>query len=379
MKTRRYPKMRRLTAVVVVACVAVLLPCVANGAGNQGVNEPIPLAAPLDKAALTADIVSTFRPETEARGYDLSLWEAELRGVLAARTESQLLSAKNATSWAEAKRILGFSGEARAASSQTPSRRANSVAIPTFGDPATNLVYFPVEPCRIVDTRIGTGANLGPISGFRNIFVNGSLTAQGGKAAGCGIPTDPAAVALNVVAVTPPGSGYIEMYPYLSAEPTASILNFTGGQNVANMIIMPQCQICGLDITYAVFSSSAHLVIDVVGYFWSPTPQDGLPATGRGYALVVGTTTLLNSRGFSSVSNPVPGEFCLVPTFDWTGVKTAPVVSTDWSNSFGNPNQAQWRSSGAGCPAGQIDVLTFNFGALPTGTQTNEAFTIFVP
>lgn len=267
----------------------------------------------------------------------------------------------------------------RAANSPTPvgtsSRAALSVLSPTFGDDATNLVYFPVQPCRIFDSRFGTGVNLGPISGYRNIYVNGGFAAQGGAAAGCSIPTDPAALALNVVAVTPSGAGYIKMYPYTSAEPNASILNFTPGQNLANGLIVSQCQICGLDLTFAVFSASADVVIDVLGYFWSPTPHDGMPATGRGYAKVSGAVIDVNySRGFSSVTNPSTGVYCLVPTFDWTNVKTPPVLSIDYSSS-GNGATAHWRSSGIGCPALQIVVDTFD----AAGTFSNEGFQILVP
>src|SRR5262245_24623832 len=66
-----------------------------------------------------------------------------------------------------------------------------------LGDPAADLVFSPVNPCRIIDTRLAGG----PIAGGtqRSFVVTGSadFEAQGGTAGGCGIPDGAAAVAVN--------------------------------------------------------------------------------------------------------------------------------------------------------------------------------------
>src|SRR5258706_13239493 len=74
-----------------------------------------------------------------------------------------------------------------------------------LGDSQADLVYPPVTPCRIIDTRLAGG----PIAGgtTRSFRVTGTdLSAQGGSATGCGIPSGPATAAvINFVAVNPRG------------------------------------------------------------------------------------------------------------------------------------------------------------------------------
>src|SRR5438105_13249595 len=85
----------------------------------------------------------------------------------------------------------------------------------TFGAPPTqtNLVYNPVTPCRVADTRLAIGAIAANTT--RNFQVTGNnLSAQGGSASGCGIPTGSTSVVLNFVAVTPAGPGDLRETAY---------------------------------------------------------------------------------------------------------------------------------------------------------------------
>ena len=70
-----------------------------------------------------------------------------------------------------------------------------------LGDTGADLIYTPVAPCRIIDTR-EPGAG-GPILGntTRDFMVTGTtgFESQGGHAGGCGIPEDATSVMINPV------------------------------------------------------------------------------------------------------------------------------------------------------------------------------------
>jgi hypothetical protein len=128
--------------------------------------------------------------------------------------------------------------------------------------------FFSVTPCRIADTRPGTGFSglSGPPSlaagSQRNFPVTGL----------CTIPSDAKAVAFNVTVVSPSKEGFIKIWPYLQALPAVSTINFVAGEPaIANGAIVP----LGSDATFqislvygtATAGGSADLILDVTGYF----------------------------------------------------------------------------------------------------------------
>ncbi|MER5641806.1 hypothetical protein ABT095_33320 [Kitasatospora sp. NPDC002227] len=124
--------------------------------------------------------------------------------------------------------------------------------------------YTATAPGRLADTRYGTGTAKGAVPG------GGSFTVQiAGNGVG-GLPaTGITAVALNVTVTGPQGGGYLTAYPDGTDRPTASNLNFTGDQTVANAVIVP----VGADGKIRIYNGSwgsAQVVVDVVGYY-SPT------------------------------------------------------------------------------------------------------------
>ena len=144
-----------------------------------------------------------------------------------------------------------------------------------LGDSQADLVYSPVAPCRIIDTRLAGG----PIAGgaTRSFRVTGTdLSAQGGSPTGCGIPSGPATAAvINFVAVNPGGPGDLRITPFGTPMPTASILNYAAvtGLNIANgpavTICDPAVATCTSDFTIQADGGATQVVADVQGYFRS--------------------------------------------------------------------------------------------------------------
>jgi hypothetical protein len=147
------------------------------------------------------------------------------------------------------------------------------------------VTFTPIEPCRIIDTRIAGG----PIAdGTTQSFVvagTKGFTQQGGAAGGCGIPSPGAvAVVINYTVVTPHSDpfapftvgGNLRVTPFGTEVPLASIINWQVGTiAIANGIATKICQgaSCSSDITIQVDSfdgtthGSANLVADVMGYY----------------------------------------------------------------------------------------------------------------
>jgi hypothetical protein len=128
--------------------------------------------------------------------------------------------------------------------------------------------FFPLTPCRVVDTRGPVGPQGGPslaantIRSFSIINVNS-----------CGVPTTAKAAAINLTAILATDNGDLRIFPYQSAVPLASVINFgTVDFALANGAIIPLANIGGLDISVQTdmppaSTGNVHLVIDVTGYF----------------------------------------------------------------------------------------------------------------
>jgi hypothetical protein len=340
-----------------VAALAVPLMALAQDIHDSSVAAPVSV----DKSLLRSEIVGKWREEAVQQGLDLRAWETDMNRALATKNEGRLLALRSATSWADVSRLLG----------------AQPFVPNTLGDEATDLVYFPVAPCRILDTRFGTGVWLGPLAAGSTTSVahNQNLVPQGGLAAGCGVPTDPAAIVATVTAVNASGAGDLRVYATGTTVPNASVINYATvpGLNLANTTVIPTGQILGFDFVIQVDSSATQVVVDVNGYFWKPS---ALPTAGQAFAHILGgTLQTARSKGFTSFTNAVIGTYCLVPSGAVNLAVAPPVVTVDFSGSSA-VTHAQWRSSGIGCSTGELAVYLFNSS---TGASTNGAFTVFVP
>ncbi len=142
------------------------------------------------------------------------------------------------------------------------------------------LVYKPLEPCRIMDTRsatFGSGVQ-GPIVGNGLKFIPGFVNAgqnwgqYGGSAVSdCGLTSPPGtsiqAIALVATILNPNFDAYLGIGDINSLSSVLSnvALNFTSGQGLSTMYIVPQ--LATNNIYFAMPAGlSAHVIFDVVGY-----------------------------------------------------------------------------------------------------------------
>jgi hypothetical protein len=133
-----------------------------------------------------------------------------------------------------------------------------------------DLLYTPVKPCRIVDTR-KTASGMIDANTQRNFNVFGSVGSQGGNAGGCSSPLgQPLAAHINMVAVDPTGKGNLQAFPVGAGTGAGLSVNYnTIDTNLANAGTVKTVTGSGPDITVRANFSSAHTVIDVLGYYYS--------------------------------------------------------------------------------------------------------------
>lgn len=236
--------------------------------------------------AWLAESIVAMRESASGRSFDPA-FRASLKNTLAKQPTARLES------------ILNAGGEGR-------------LDLTAVGDTSADLVYTPVTPCRVFDTRYSMAGILAADT-QRNFYVAGTgmdtFGDQGGYSGGCGIPYGSAtAVIINFAAVAPTGPGNLRAWAAANPErdaPLAAVMNFSPAMNVlANGVAVPICDLmagsCTTgDLRLQADVSSVHVVGDVVGYF----RKLDLPA-----AMPMGSEFLPPST--------VSGEQCIIGTED---------------------------------------------------------------
>ncbi len=215
-----------------------------------------------DKAGYAAAIVARWEESAREAGRWDENYSVDLLESLMGLDPENLLAAGEAASYQAMMTVL-----------------ATGHAEPTIEGPAPgslgqnfqDLVYTPLAPCRIVDTRKAVEGALA--AGVARTFDvdSSNLAEQGGSATGCGIPLAVArAVTMTIVAVQPAGRGYLTAWG-LGPRPTpSSVLNYAANDVVANTAIIPVVPGGGNDFT--LFSlATTHVAVDVLGYFAAST------------------------------------------------------------------------------------------------------------
>ncbi|MFJ9595564.1 hypothetical protein ACIRS3_22750 [Streptomyces virginiae] len=124
---------------------------------------------------------------------------------------------------------------------------------------ATGSAFSAAGPVRLLDTRDGTGARAGAVG------PGGSVSLQVTGIAG--VPAQGVtAVVLNVTVTNPTEASHLIVHPHGAARPGVSNLNYTAGQTVANLVVVP---VVDGRVTFYNNSGTADVIADLNGYFTS--------------------------------------------------------------------------------------------------------------
>ena len=188
-------------------------------------------------------------------------------------------------------------------------------AFAQLGNLSADLVFTPLTPCRIVDTRNAGGTiAAGTTRGFKAWGAN--FTAQGGSPTNCGIPlsTNVAALELNLVVVGTLADGYITAFPFGVAQPNASTLNYFAGAVLANGATVKVSQTSQAFDWNLYTLATTHFVADVTGYYAKPV-KTALECT-----VVYGADTIVaaGSTGTNAVSSSCPANSFYTASYCYT-------------------------------------------------------------
>jgi hypothetical protein len=200
--------------------------------------------------------------------------------------------------------------------------------------------YHPLVPTRILDTRPGTGNMGGTTMGTAGTF---DLQVTGAA----GIPATATAVAINITVANTSSPGYLTLWPAGQTRPTASNLNWSSGQAVANLVIVGIGT--GGKVSLFNFQGSTDVIGDVEGYVDNTAGAVYTPKVPQ---------RALDTRGPTNVNTSTPNSgSCYVSDPS----NTTKVCSTLAGNSS---IDVQIAGAGGVVPGGAVAVA-FNLTATP--------------
>ncbi|MFN7937767.1 MAG: Ig domain-containing protein [Bryobacteraceae bacterium] len=138
-----------------------------------------------------------------------------------------------------------------------------------------NLAFYPVTPCRAVETRSEYRSPAGP---FGPPILNTRETRRFRLPASpfCTIPSNASAYSTTITVVPQGALPYLTLWPAGEAQPNVSSINSFAGRVLANNVIVP----AGVDGSIDVFAfERTDLLIDINGYFAPANGPNGLSYT----------------------------------------------------------------------------------------------------
>ena len=216
------------------------------------------LSVDINRAEIVGRVMSKWQAEISADQRD------SLKQKLAGLRADRLLAASIVGSFDGVLDILygqekiGSSGRSAAGGGETSK---------ALGDADKDLVYTPLAPCRLFDTRAGQPSALGQLGG--------AFTPDSGRnivpAGACAIPTtevNSVLVSFTTLNNTPNSGGYITLLaPAAPVNSSSDIFN-TGVQWSASNTVV-RTGTAGQFVVY-VATANADVVVDVLGYFSRP-------------------------------------------------------------------------------------------------------------
>ncbi len=178
------------------------------------------------------------------------------------------------------------------------------------------LGFYELTPCRIADTRAGSGfgGNFG-----EPFLASGSTRSFPIPTSGCNVPSSAQAYSFNITVIPHGRLGYLSAWPTGSPLPVVATLNSLDGRIVGNAAIVA----AGTNGAISLYASNdTDVVIDINGYFAAPgaQSQDFYPVTpcriadtraGAGFSGAFGPPSLV---GGGTRTFPMTSPACGIPS-----------------------------------------------------------------
>ncbi|MGE0141046.1 MAG: L,D-transpeptidase [Ilumatobacteraceae bacterium] len=230
-------------------------------------------------------------------------------------------------------------------------------------DAAPTSTYVPLEPCRLLDTRVSAGTRAAP-----GLTMTVSVTGR------CGVPAGAVAAAISVTVVDTASAGFVTAWPTDEPQPLASTVTWSrAGDTRANGAII-RLSAAG---KVSIFSSApTDVVIDVSGAFVpASTARAGrfVPMTP---VRLLDTRTTSRPAAASSVDVPrpagVPADAIALAVGITTTESSGPGYFTAYAAGSARPNASVLNTTGAGQTVASTAVVPIGDGGLSVFTQAGD-------
>jgi hypothetical protein len=233
---------------------------------------------------------------------------------------------------------------------------------------ASTKAFYPLTPCRVVDTREPDGALAGP---FLSANQERDFPVVQSPCIPPGVRAD--AYSLNITAVPHPDGqrlGFLTDWPAGDPQPSVSTLNNPTGTIVANAAIVP----VNMSGSVAVFpNNDTDLLIDINGYF-APPNVGGLSLYTTTPCRVIDTRQQGSGQPFQGeLTVPVESSACAPPgtakayVFNATVVPPGPLgFLTLWADGQTQPSTSTLNAKDG--------AITSNMAIVPTLNGSIDAY-----
>ncbi len=284
------------------------------------------LSVDLNRAEIVAKLMAQWQGDIAEPQRDS--FRAKLSGLRADR----LLAVSLVGSFDGVLEVLYGQEQANTALSVRATTSGQNASYKTLGDVTADLVYTPITPCRIVDTRTSSGGPGIRPAGSTTAFnaVAASFATQGGALNNCNIPAGAAAMAGSFAMLNASSLGFITLWAVDTPQPTAAsgLFNPTSQQTLNSSAgIVPLCTSvsCTGGKQFNVFVSGAlDVAFDVTGYFKAPGGTVG--------DITEVNTGTASTTGLSGGSTSGVATLTLAPSFKLPQ-SCAPNQIAKWSGS----------------------------------------------
>jgi hypothetical protein len=268
---------------------------------------------PAERGAMTRAFVRKWGPYVnEVYGVSVDVWARRMVPTFVHADPDNFRDALKRTTYEGASAALSGAGkrlsddqviDSMARASLDPRLTQAQIGTQALGAATSDLVFTPITPCRILDTRVAGGPIAAGFTRDFNAVVGGggNFSTQGGSATDCSaVAAGQAAVVINLTAVIPGAAGFATAYPFGATRPLASSVNYTAGAIVNNTVVVKLPNpLTTKDFSVYTFAT-ANFVADIVGYYSPPA------ATALDCQTVSGTPTNVNAGAYASL----PTLFC---------------------------------------------------------------------
>lgn len=214
--------------------------------------------------------------------------------------------------------------------------------------------FVPIDPVRVLDTRLGVGGHAGPIGPGQTITFD---PAAHGDIPSSGV----SAVLLNVTGTEPTAATHLRVWPAGDPVPDTSSVNLARGQSRPNQVVVP----VGQDGRIAIYNAvgSTHAIVDVQGFY-----SDAGGEQGGGYH-PAGPWRVFDTRTDADAPALAPYEELWIP-LNVSGSNRGEVTAVDVNLTITEPTRAGHLIAWAGDTDAPV-VSNANF--VPGQTVANHA------